>query len=349
MWDAIEEIAKVKMVVNMARTSMGCKWERGWFEFVRKVWRMESPGWGWDELNCIYVITAPYTRGEYVGETKCGAFHRWRGHIRKTWKGMQELYLGMRKVGPFRTVLTPLYCWGRVTEKIERLRHEGKYIWERGARWNIRGRQEGGDIRRVGGGSEVIFGQRRKFRKVIRLRKKEEDEMRGKECYIGGWRKEREKEERGREKAKDDAKMRALTARMARRPWKWVDEDSEEHRAVKEVRTMPETKVKHMVRMVTSGMDATSRSIARYNAKNALRKRKGIVWVHVKVKSTLMSNWRVKREVKDELRRWSKEVKTKKDLTIIMEAQYATSAGRSMVQALNNTEYEAKKRRDEHA
>jgi hypothetical protein len=72
MWDAIEEIAKVKMVVNMARTSMGCKWERGWFEFVRKVWRMESPGWGWDELNCIYVITAPFTRGEYVGETKGG-------------------------------------------------------------------------------------------------------------------------------------------------------------------------------------------------------------------------------------------------------------------------------------
>ena len=72
------------------------------------------------------------------------------------------------------------------------------------------------------------------------------------------------------------------------------------------------------------------------------------MWVHVKVRTTLMGNWRVKREIQNELKRWSKEVKMKKKIMIIMEAQYVTTAGRSMIQALNNTETEARKERKEH-
>jgi len=148
------------------------RWEKSWSEYVWKSWR-KSPGtWDWDAQHCVYVMTVPFSKMEYIGETTRKVFTRWRGHIRKLKTGTQQLYATMRNVGIFRSVITPLVCWDFVTEKVERLREEGKHIWNRTASLNTRGRQEGGEIRKVGGGSTVLFGQRRRYRPVKQLREK---------------------------------------------------------------------------------------------------------------------------------------------------------------------------------
>lgn len=82
MWSMIEEVAKMKTVANYVRCRITeNRWERGWHRFVTRVWTKESPAWDWDAKEAVYVITVPKSHQEYIGETRCGIFQRWRGHL----------------------------------------------------------------------------------------------------------------------------------------------------------------------------------------------------------------------------------------------------------------------------
>jgi hypothetical protein len=57
------------------------------------------------------------------------------------------VYKMMDKMNAYKCVLTPLYMWGRMTTKVERLKVEGRLVWERNAKTNMKGTQHGGDFR----------------------------------------------------------------------------------------------------------------------------------------------------------------------------------------------------------
>jgi len=54
-----------------------------------------------------------------------------------------------------------------------------------------------------------------------------------------------------------------MAVRLARRPWKNPEPGKPEHKTLQEIRWMKVEKVKKLVKMVLSGLDGTSRSIAR--------------------------------------------------------------------------------------
>jgi len=139
-----------------------------------------------------------------------------------------------------------------------------------------------------------------------------------------------------------------IGVRLARRPWKEIPEASSENRTAEEVRKMSDEKLRHLVRQIMGGMDATSRSIARKNLKMILTRRKGVAWVHLKVRSVIMGEKRVKREVNQEIKRWAYSMKEKEQMMVILETQEITTASKSTTQLLNNTEARAKIARHQH-
>ena len=148
-WRMMEELAKMMMHINFMRSTISpCRWERAWASYVGRVWMEETPVWEWGDGACVYALTIPYSRQEYLGESKIGPFQRWKGHLSKALMGgKQAVYKMMDKMNAYKCVLTPLYMWGRMTTKVERLKEEGRLIWERNAKMNMKGTQHGGDFR----------------------------------------------------------------------------------------------------------------------------------------------------------------------------------------------------------
>ena len=117
----MEDVAKTKMTMNLMRSMVTeVKWEKRWLEFILRVWETETPGWDWDQAGCIYEVTIPFSKKEYVGVTKLTVFERWKSHLRKVACGTQTVYRALRKAGAYPAVITPLkYCGGH-TEKVAR-------------------------------------------------------------------------------------------------------------------------------------------------------------------------------------------------------------------------------------
>lgn len=336
-----EDIAKLKMTVNYVRNSISeRKWERRWSEWIRKMWS-ETPTWGWDEPHAVYQITIPFTRKEYIGETTRTPFQRMKAHLSKVWTGTQEVYKALRRIGPYKSVLTPLIGFGRETTKVERLREEGRVIWDRNASMNQRGKQDGGDVRRIGGGGEVLFGKRWRFREVPRLRRaKTKDDM-----IEGAEVRNEEKARKGTEQAKLEAHLRALVVRLGRRPWK--DHKEKDTKTSKEVLDMKPEQLKHLMRMVMTGADATTRSIARKNLKMILRPKRNVAWVYTRIKSPVFGEHRVKEQVRRELKEWSHLMLKEEGVTVVMEVCFGASASKSMMQLLSNAEEMGRRRKAE--
>jgi len=76
-----------------------------------------------------------------------------------------------------RGILTLLFMWGEgvATTKIQRLRREPEYIWERGSTKNEKGNPTGGAIERQHG--TVLFGRKTRHRLVVRRRDKNLKEL----------------------------------------------------------------------------------------------------------------------------------------------------------------------------
>ena len=60
MWKGIEDVAKMKMVMNYTRCGVTeNRWEKEWHRFVTRVWKEDTPTWKWDAKAIIYDITIP--------------------------------------------------------------------------------------------------------------------------------------------------------------------------------------------------------------------------------------------------------------------------------------------------
>ena len=338
LWKIYEDIGKAKMVVNSARCGISkSRWERSWAKFVRRAWVEETPAWSWDSEHCVYTVTVPYSRGQYIGETTRTIFGRWKNHLRKATRGGREaFYRFLERTGMHRGILTPLFMWGEgvATTKIQRLRREGEYIWERGSTKNEKGNPTGGAIVRQHG--TVLFGRKTRHRLVVRRRDPDLKELTRKE-----------KVEAGKKKSDEEAHLRGMAVRLARRPWKNPEPGKPEHKTLQEIRWMTVEKVKKLVKMVLSGLDGTSRSIARKNMKKVLRDRGDILWVHAKTRSPIMGDSRVKQAVEEEIKSWSNWARRNKRITVVIEHAVVSSATLSLTQILGNSEELARKDRSE--
>jgi hypothetical protein len=340
-WRMMEELAQMKMYINFMRSTISpCRWERAWASYVGRVWIEETPVWEWGDGACVYALTIPYSRQEYLGESKIGPFQRWKGHLSKALMGgKQAVYKMMDKMNAYKCVLTPLYMWGRMTTKVERLKEEGRLIWERNAKMNMKGTQHGGDFR--AGQVHVLFGGRTRHRQVIRRRGRAGEKTHGGVMY-------EEKEETGRKKADREAHMRGVAVRLGRRPWKMKEiGEGEEHKTMGEVRRMKESDLKMLIRTVIGSLDGTTRNIARTNVRRILANREDIKWIHLRSRSVLMDDRRVKVEVEKEIRRWLHWKRRNHGVMVIVEHHAVQSATKSMLQMLNNTEEKAKTKREE--
>ena len=79
----------------------------------------------------------------------------------------------LRRMNPYRAMVTPVYMYpeGEEVTKVDRLKREGQYIYERNAKMNQRRVQDGGDVMRDHG--DVHIGRRKRTRLVMRLRELE--------------------------------------------------------------------------------------------------------------------------------------------------------------------------------
>ena len=119
-------------------------------------------------------------------------------------------------------------------------------------------------------------------------------------------------------------------------------------KTIAEIRAMKESDLKRLVRMVMVGFDQTGRSIAKANIKMALKERNDTAWVFGKVRSPMLSDKRVKKEIADEIKRWGSRMRCHEKKTVIMEYQAVATATKSTMHELNNTEEMSKRRRSEH-
>lgn len=254
--------------------------------------------------------------------------------------------------------MTPLYVFRgpEPTTKVERLRREGTYIYEREATMNQRGVPGGGDVvRKVG---EVFFGKRRRTGMVIRFRRAEEratkwfaggDVETGR--YLGGMdeatdeQRRIKKEERGHERAKAEAGLRAMAARLSRRPWKPSTDDDKQTKTIQSIQSMKETELRNLIRVVMIGFDQTGRSIAKANIKVAMRGRSGAAWIFGKTRSPLLGDRGVKSAVDNEIKRWSSRMRCNEKKTVILEHQGVATTTTTTMREMNNTEEMSKKRR----
>ena len=141
--------------------------------------------------------------------------------------------------------------------------------------------------------------------------------------------------------------MRAMAARLARRPWRRREQKEAEAKTLVTIKAMKDSELRKLVRMVMMSFDGTSRSIARSNIKLALKSRTDVVWMTSKVRSPMLGVRQVKQKVEQEVKRWSTRMRNEEQKTIILEHQAVATATRSTLQLLNNTEPMSKRKRGE--
>ena len=134
----------------------------------------------------IYSITIPKSHQENVGETTVTMSRRGQGHLRKTLsEGKNAVHKMMSGMTPYKAVVALLMMYSETwkVEKIERLKQEGKFIYERTAAMDQKGVPGGGDVRANG---EVLFRKRQRTRFVIMRREKVQGEYRARTWWRTG-------------------------------------------------------------------------------------------------------------------------------------------------------------------
>ena len=148
-------------------------------------------------------------------------------------------------------------------------------------------------------------------------------------------------------KGKEEARLRAMVARLARRPCRKKEKDEREVKTLVGIQNMKDTELTKVARMVMTCFDGTSRSIARSNVKRALKKRNDVVWTTGKMRSPILGGCRARKMVEGELKRCSSRMRSEEKNTIILEHQAVATATKSTLHLLNNTKPMSKKKSSE--
>ena len=149
----------------------------------------------------------------------------------------------------------------------ERMRVEGRVIWERSCRLNQQGTERGGDFQTSTG--LLLFGRKKRFRLVRRLVQKTRTKPVGAEEQ-GSKRKKQEEERRIR------ARLLSMGVRMVRRPWKATTR-SWRMKTAQTIMHMEHSEIRKLVRTIYGGMRQIRRNIAMTNLKKIMVRRKDVV------------------------------------------------------------------------
>lgn len=140
----------------------------------------------------------------------------------------------------------------------------------------------------------------------------------------------------------------ALTARLARRPWKdremLVENQPDTMKAVRE---MEVDRVKKLVKVVETTLDQTSRRIANANLKKLWSKRSDIAVMNVKMNSVVFNDKKAKRGLMEGLRRWCYSWRTRAKVAVILNVTVAPTSTKSIIDILGSTTKCVKKDRSE--
>lgn len=338
LWETYHTVNDTKAWINKIRCGISyTRWERGWARYARKSME-ESPSKNVRAKSAVYSGTMPFSVEEYVGETKRGIPDRSKGHVRKAEnKGRKQmLHKKMAKMGSHKMTWTGVHMWDRPTEKFERLREEGRRIWERDASLNTLGTEKWND--RKGSSGLVMLGRRKRFRVVKRLVRKgerrEEDEVQA------------EKKDRRDEECRKRAGLMSMLARMARRPWKDTPE-LKEQKTAKKIKGMSHKELKRVVRMLYDAMDSTSRSIATANLRLCLKERKDVVFSRLVIRSPAMRETSAQKTMRAWAKSWCNWWETKKEMLVILNMDITESASKSISGILENASRKGYKKEEE--
>lgn len=195
--------------------------------------------------------------------------------------------------------------------------HQGNFVHKRGA---------------------VLFGQRKRFRLVLRLRK-----LVSKVKVAFG---PDERWTNFKIVLKTRKEMAALVARIGRRPWKETTEFAK-RRLVQTVRRLPLNKLRILIRAVYKTQDTTGRSICRYNLRRILRYRKDLCWKYVKFTSPALGSMKAQKAVEAGIKKWGVRFQRKHRVLTIVETVFAPRASRSALDILNNTAVMGRRKKQE--
>jgi hypothetical protein len=148
------------------------KREVDWAKFTRRAWFEDSGTFDLFANDAVYGITFQNSAAEYEGETKVGTEKRAKTHTQKSWsKGKKHrLQRWLATTGSHKGTFTPHRTWNRPTTKVQRLKQEGRYIWERQGSLNESGTQSWQD--KSNARWDVVFGRRQRFRLFARFEAK---------------------------------------------------------------------------------------------------------------------------------------------------------------------------------
>ena len=134
--------------------------------------------------STIYQMTMQHAHNAYTGQTGQGVRKRGQQHVQKSTRRRPRNKLYRYLHGRVhRAIWTPLVMFrNRAVRVYERIRQDGRIIWERGSSLNTAGMEAIHDLRSAAG--TVVFGRRKKFRLVSRLVKTER-RRRGEELFGG--------------------------------------------------------------------------------------------------------------------------------------------------------------------
>lgn len=173
LWDVYTRFNLYKVWINYLRCRVSAtRWERGYYEYLRDSWSDLSEALNFAAAYATYSATLPYCCLEYIGQTMITLARRLRTHVTAALGagGAQAVHRSLRRLNVHRVIWTPTRMWAGVVTRRVRLAAESEQIWDRNAMLNrvgTPGARDGTDAQ----DGHVVFGRRRRFRLVIRLRK----------------------------------------------------------------------------------------------------------------------------------------------------------------------------------
>lgn len=306
------------------------RWQQEWYRYISECHQSEQFESDWNATDMVYGIVVPFSRLEYIGETRTGLRKRGENHVRKirskTYKGhMVEV---MRKVGTSKMIFYPVAPWARRTTKRQRLHREAEHIWERQPSLNTVGMRAGNEERgMMKYGHRIVLGRIGRFSLFMRLRKKQ---ARARENTIDTLevRKEglRERERR--------MKLFPMIINLSRRPIKGVL-DFDRVRVVRELRAMREREVSRIIRLSQQILDKVRRSIFNVNLKKILEPCGKVLVLGASVRSAVFGMRSTEMEVIKAIKDWAKRWR-RCGITVMVKLRTVAAGAFTMMSILNN-------------
>jgi len=351
MWELFFMLNRAKVFLNIIRC-MASRIQREveWAQFVKRGWFEDSDSFDLFLNDAVYGISFQHSAAEYEGETKVGTERRSRTHVQKTWSKSKKhkLQKWLIAIGCHRAVFTPVRTWMDPTTKIQRLRQEGRYIWERQGSLNETGTESWQD--KSNATWAVVFGRRKRVRLFARfeaIRKTElvesnpttvSDQTKAKTATG-----KREKHDADRVLK---GRLLGTLARLARRPWK-KGTDIDSLQTVITLRKMAQSTVKRITRMAFENLDTTSRSIAVSNLKVSLAIRKDVIFTTWRISSEVLQSTECHRAMLNAMKSWANDWHRRAGVLIVVEVQAYEKAANSILTILDSTKMKGKQSWDD--